>query len=67
MKPIAIILLILICVLLGSAMKQLIHKKNDNKAVVRALSIRVALSIGLFILLLLANYLGWITPHGATP
>ncbi|MGH8864426.1 MAG: DUF2909 domain-containing protein, partial [Burkholderiales bacterium] len=31
---------------------------------VRALTLRVALSIGLFVLLMIAYATGWLTPHG---
>jgi hypothetical protein len=49
---------------LGSALFHLSRGKGDPKKMVRALTIRVALSVGLFILLMIAWYNGLITPHG---
>ncbi len=50
---------------LGSALFHLTRGKGDSKKVARALTIRVALSILLFVLLLVAWQLGWIQPHGS--
>lgn len=49
---------------LGSALFHLSRGKGDPKKMVRALTIRVGLSVGLFILLMLAWYNGLISPHG---
>jgi hypothetical protein len=49
---------------LGSALVHLVRGKGDSRKMARALTIRVALSILLFILLLAAWWLGWIQPHG---
>jgi hypothetical protein len=49
---------------LGSALVHLVRGKGDSKKMARALTIRVGLSILLFVLLLLAWSLGWIQPHG---
>ena len=62
-------LLILACFIaivlsLGSALLHLVRGKGDSKKMARALTIRVGLSILLFVLLLLAWSLGWIQPHG---
>ena len=61
-------LLILACFLgivlsLGSALVHLVRGKGDSKKMARALTIRVGLSILLFVLLLVAWWLGWIQPH----
>jgi hypothetical protein len=48
---------------LGSALFHLSRGKGDPKRMVRALTIRVGLSVGLFILLMLAWYNGLIQPH----
>jgi len=37
---------------------------TDNKRMVRALTVRVGLSVGLFLLLLIGWSTGAITPHG---
>jgi hypothetical protein len=49
---------------LGSALFHLSRGKGDPKKMVRALTVRVALSVALFILLMLAWYNGLISPHG---
>jgi hypothetical protein len=53
-----------IVVSLGSALFHLSKGKGDPKKMVRALTVRVGLSLALFILLMLAWYNGFITPHG---
>lgn len=50
---------------LGSALFHLMTDKGDSKKMVRALTVRVALSVGLFILLMGAWAAGLITPLGA--
>jgi cytochrome bd-type quinol oxidase subunit 2 len=62
-------LLILACLLaivlsLGSALVHLVRNKGDSQKMARALTIRVGLSVLLFLLLLLAWSLGWIQPKG---
>ena len=49
---------------LGSALYQLSRKGGDSKKMIRALAIRVGLSIALFLLLMILWYFGIITPHG---
>jgi hypothetical protein len=63
-------LLILACLLaivlsLGSALVYLVRDKGESKKMVRALTLRVGLSILLFLLLIGAWLLGWIQPHGS--
>jgi hypothetical protein len=48
---------------LGSALVHLVRGKGDSQKMARALTIRVGLSILLFVLLLVAWSLGWIQPH----
>ena len=49
---------------LGSALYQLSRKGGDSKKMIRALAIRVGLSIALFLLLMILWKLGIIAPHG---
>jgi cytochrome bd-type quinol oxidase subunit 2 len=49
---------------LGSALYQLSRTGGDSKKMIRALAIRVGLSVALFLLLMLAWYSGLISPHG---
>jgi H+/Cl- antiporter ClcA len=52
---------------LGSALFHLSRKARDSRKVARDLTIRVGLSVALFILLLIAWRLGLISPHGLAP
>jgi hypothetical protein len=63
-KILIVITLFAIVISLGSALFHLSRGKGDPKKMVRALTIRVGLSVALFILLMLAWYNGLITPHG---
>jgi hypothetical protein len=49
---------------LGTALYHLASGRGDSGKMVRALAIRVGLSIALFILLIIAWRSGLITPHG---
>ncbi len=55
--------LLAIVLSLGSALVHLVRGKGDSKKMARALTVRVGLSILLFVLLLVAWWLGWIQPH----
>ena len=63
LKIIVLLLLAVIIYCLGSGVYYLIRDTGDSTNVVKALTWRVGLSIALFILLLLAYAMGWITPH----
>ena len=59
--------LILACLLaivlsLGSALLHFVRDKGESDKMARALTIRVGLSVLLFVLLMLAWWLGWIQP-----
>lgn len=56
--------LILILWNLGAGLYYMLTDKGRSKRTVNALTWRIALSVGLVLLLLLAIKLGWITPHG---
>jgi hypothetical protein len=56
--------LIAIVASLGTALYHLASGRGDSRKLVRALAVRVALSIALFVLLLLAWRSGLIVPHG---
>jgi len=49
---------------LGSALFHLMNDKCDSKKMVRALTVRIGLSVGLFLLLMAAWALGFIQPLG---
>ena len=56
--------LIAIVASLGSALFHLSRKTGDSSKLARDLTIRIALSVALFILLMLAWHFGLIAPHG---
>lgn len=65
MKGIILILLVLIVASLGKALASLTANGGPERAgaVVRALTFRISLSVGLFVLLLAGSHFGWIIPH----
>lgn len=67
MKFLVIILLLVILASLFSALVFLVRDRGATNRTVRALTWRIGLSIGLFLLLLLAGWMGWIEPHGLHP
>lgn len=56
--------LILILWNLGAGLYYLLVDKGQSKRTVNALTRRIALSVALILLVSLAIYMGWITPHG---
>jgi hypothetical protein len=63
MKLVVILILLGIVGSLGSALVYLFRDDNDSRRTVRALTWRVSLSVGLFILLLVGYWLGLIQPR----
>lgn len=63
LRLLIIAILIAIVASLGSALFHLARGTGDSKRMVRALAIRVGLSLALFILLMAAWYTGLIAPH----
>jgi O-antigen/teichoic acid export membrane protein len=57
-------LLAAIVISLGTALYHLGSGKGDSKKLLRALTIRIALSLALFALLMIAWHAGLIAPHG---
>jgi hypothetical protein len=55
---------LLIVISLGSALFYLMRDKGASNKTVRALAIRVGLSVALFVALIVANRLGWIQSTG---
>lgn len=56
--------LIGILISLATALVALVRDKGDSKRMVRALTVRVGLSVALFLLLMGAWAMGLISPHG---
>jgi succinate dehydrogenase/fumarate reductase cytochrome b subunit len=67
LKILIIVFLVAIVASLGNALFHLSSGKGDSKKMARALTIRVGLSVVLFILIMIAWYVGLITPHGVPP
>jgi apolipoprotein N-acyltransferase len=63
-KLLIIACLIAIVVSLGSGLFHLVNDKGESRRMVRALTLRIALSVALFILLFIAWSQGMIEPHG---
>jgi Na+-driven multidrug efflux pump len=58
MRYVVIAMLLLIMASLGSALYYMMRGRDDPKKMARALTIRVALSVALFLLLILGYFLG---------
>lgn len=63
-KILIIACLIAIVVSLGSGMYYLVNDKGESKKMVKALTVRIVLSVALFLLLLIAWSQGMLQPHG---
>ena len=63
-KLIAILVLGAVVASLGVALYHLASGKGDSTKLVRSLTVRIALSVALFVLLMLAWWFGLIHPHG---
>jgi hypothetical protein len=64
-----IVLLLFVAILasLGSALGFLLRSQGNSKRMLQALTLRVGLSVLLFVLLLVAWRIGLIQPHGLMP
>lgn len=62
MKLVVILLLIAIVVSLGTGLFHLSREDHDSARVLKALKIRVALSLLLIVFLVLGYFAGWIKP-----
>jgi hypothetical protein len=62
-KLLAFILLLGIIGSLGSALVYLFRDQDDSRRTVRALTIRISLSVAFFVLLLTAYALGYVQPN----
>lgn len=62
-KVLVVILLVVIFSSLGKGLYHLVRNETQSTKVVKSLTWRIALSVLLFALLMLAYTLGWITPN----
>lgn len=65
-KLVIVLLLVLIIASLGSALVYMLRGSDPHRTA-RALTWRIGLSVGLFVLLMVFYKLGWVQPHGTTP
>ncbi len=63
MKYLIVVMLLFILFSLGSAMFYLVKGKGQSQNTVRFLTVRVALSVLLFLFIILAAKMGWIEPN----
>ena len=63
-KIFIIVLLIIVLVSLGSALYHLVNHKGNSDKLIKSLTWRIGLSVGIFILLLIGQAIGLIQPHG---
>ncbi len=63
-KVLVVLMLVAIVASLGSALFHLTRSGGDSRRMFRSLALRVGLSVGLFILLMIAWATGLIAPHG---
>jgi hypothetical protein len=67
-RIVVIVALAAIVASLGSALFHLSRgTQQDSAKLVRALTVRIVLSLALFALIMIAWYAGLIAPHGVTP
>lgn len=66
-KLLVIGMLFAIIASLGTALFTLVRDKGGSQRTVKALTVRVALSVGLFLLLFAGFLAGIIAPHGVYP
>lgn len=66
MNPKILVLVVLAGILycLGSALYHLTATRGDEQKLLRALTWRIGLSVGLFLMLFVAWYFGLLRPHG---
>jgi Na+-driven multidrug efflux pump len=64
MEILIVITLVAIIASLGHALFSMSSGKGDSRAMVRALTIRITLSVALFAILMIGWYTGHLQPHG---
>jgi succinate dehydrogenase/fumarate reductase cytochrome b subunit len=62
-KLIIVAFLIVILYNLGAGLYYMMVDKGTTNRAVKALTRRIALSVGLIVLVIFAIWMGWITPH----
>jgi len=65
MALVIIVLLVAIVASLGHALSSMASGPERAELMIQALTVRIGLSVSLFVLLLVGYHFGWIQPHGA--
>ncbi len=65
-KLLVVLVLAAIVVSLGVALYQLVSGRGNSGNMLRSLTVRIGLSVALFVLLMIAWRLGLISPHGVS-
>lgn len=60
MRYLVLVILVLIVASLGSALLFVVRDRSGSKRALKALALRVGLSMGLFLFLMAGYYFGWI-------
>lgn len=63
MKIIVFVFIGLVLFSLGSALYFMVKDQGKSKRTVKALALRVGLSVILFLMLMIGYYFGWFVPH----
>lgn len=66
-KILILVILLAILISLGSGLFSLVRERSGSRKMLNALTLRISLSVLLFVLLMLAWYAGLIEPHGIGP
>lgn len=66
-KYLIVAVLLAIVASLGSGLYFMLKDKGDSKRMVNSLTVRIGLSVTLFVLLFVAWYAGLIQPHALVP
>ena len=64
MRIVVVLFIIFIVISLGSALYYLVKDKGQSERTVKALTVRISLSIFLFVLLMASYYFGWVPQTG---
>ncbi len=67
MKILILIVFAFILYSLGTAMFYLVKDKGQGHNTVRFLTVRIGISVLLFLFIILAMHMGWIQPHSMLP
>lgn len=62
-----LVILLIIVASLFSGMYYMLHDRGQSTRAVKALTVRIAISLLLFAVLMIGYWSGWLHPHGLLP